>query len=113
MAALTERVREASEGRLGISIGPSLEITNIGTGPALQVKWTFHRFADTGGFIPYVVVGESIPLYLASKVKMGGMPTAFQLECHYESISGEKYISRTVVENSTKVVSFDVQEGHR
>ena len=90
-----------------------MEITNIGTGPALQVSWTLHRFADTGGFIPYIGVGESIPLRLASKVKMGGVPSAYELECNYGSISGEKYVSRTAVENSTKVVSFDVQEGRK
>jgi len=111
VAAVTERVREAMDGRLGINIGPTLEITNIGTGPALQVRWTLHRFAQTGGFIPYVGVGESISLQTASKVKMGAVPTTYELECNYESISGRKYVSRTAVENSTKVVSFDVREG--
>jgi|KBSSwiStaDraftv2_1062776.scaffolds.fasta_scaffold451737_2 hypothetical protein len=111
VAVVTERVREAMDGRLGVNIGPTLEITNIGTGPALQVRWTLHRFAQTGGFIPYVGVGESISLQTASKVKMGAVPTTYELECNYESISGQKYVSRTRVENSTKVVSFDVREG--
>jgi hypothetical protein len=108
VADLTKLVGDTSAGKQHTRIGPVLEIINIGTGPALQVRWTLKRFSDTGGFIPYVEVGQCVSLRTASKVKMSAVPTSFQLECRYKSISGMNYVSRTYIENSQEISNFEV-----
>lgn len=90
-------------------IGPVLEIINIGTGPALHLKWTLKRGSETHGIIPYVAVGQVVSLRTASKVKMAAVPTTFELVCHYTSLSGTKYVSRTNVMNSREIFSFEIK----
>ena len=107
IAELTKQVGDAIAGKQHTRVGPTLEIVNIGTGPALQVEWTLKRFSDTGGFIPYVEVGQCVSLHTASKVKMPAMPTSFQVECRYKSISGMNYFSRTSIENNQEISNFE------
>jgi hypothetical protein len=90
-------------------VGPELEIINIGTGPALHVKWTLKRSYETNGIIPYVAIGESISLRTASKVKMVAVPTTIELVCHYASLSGTRYVSRTNIVNSREISSFEIK----
>jgi hypothetical protein len=96
------------KGRQHTCIGAVLEVTNIGTGPALQVTWSIKRFSQTGGFIPYVAVGQSVSLRQASKVKMKVIATEFEVLFAYTSLSGTKYLSRTMVENSQEIANFEI-----
>jgi hypothetical protein len=107
IAELSKQVGDAMKGKQHTHIGPVLEIINIGTGPALRVRWTLKRFSDTGGFIPYVEVGQCVSLKMASKVKMPAVPTSFQVECRYKSISGLNYLSRTSIENNQEISNFE------
>jgi hypothetical protein len=90
-------------------VGSALEIINIGTGPALHVKWTLSRFSDTNGTIPYIMVGQFVSLRTASKVKMAAVPTTYELVCRYTSLSGTKYVSRTGITNSREISSFEIK----
>ena len=103
-----KRISDALQGQLHTSVGKVLEVVNIGTGPALQVKWTLRRGHPTGGFIPYIQVGQSVSLLVASKVKMAAVDTRFEFECRYLSLSGTKYVSRKKIENSQEISSFEV-----
>jgi hypothetical protein len=107
VADLTKLIGDARAGKQHTRIGPILEIVNIGTGPALQVKWTLNRFSETGGFIPYIAVGQCVSLRTASKVKMPAVPTTYQVQCRYKSISDTKYISVTSIEDSLEISNFE------
>jgi hypothetical protein len=89
-------------------VGPVLELINIGTGPALHVKWTLKRSFESNGIIPYVAVGQVVSLRTASKVKMAAVPTTFEVVCHYTSLSGTRYVSRTNVINSREISNFEI-----
>ncbi len=89
-----------------------MRIVNIGSGPALQVTWSITTGESFGGadrttqgFTPYVAVGDSFPSWSVTHVKMAGLQFRMELECRYESLSGTKYVSKTVVDKK-KVVSF-------
>ena len=92
----------------------TLRYVNIGSGPALQVNWSVTSSVTglTGmnaqGFIPYVQSGDAFGTYSVSHVKMGGFQFHIELECRYESLSGTRYVSKTVVDQK-KVVSFVVR----
>lgn len=103
-----KQITDATEGRQHTWVGPTLEIINIGTGPAIHAKWTLTRSHDIGGSIPYVAVGQCVSLRTASKVKMPAVATSFELTCHYTSLSGTKYVSRTRIENSREISGFEV-----
>lgn len=107
VADITKLVGDARAGKQHTRIGQVLEIVNIGTGPALQVKWTLNRFSGTGGFIPYIGVGQCVSLRTASKVKMPAVPTTFQVQCRYKSISDTKYVSLTTIEDSQEISNFE------
>ncbi len=110
IAVLTERIGDVLKNGQATYIGPTLEIVNIGSGPAMHVKWRVDRFAAIAGSVSYICPDQWVSLELASKVNMGAIPTSYVVECQYESISGRKYFSRTGIERSTKIVSFEVSD---
>jgi hypothetical protein len=105
--AVIARIQEQLQTGFGTYIGPVLEVTNIGNGPALHVKWTINRFTRTSGFIPYICPAQWVSLQMATKVKMPAIPASYEVEFQYESISGTRYVSRTAIEHNTKVVRFE------
>lgn len=113
MEELMERRLTGEEAR--IEAASPLRIVNIGSGPALQINWSTSSaippgapITKTEGFMPYVQAGDSFSIFEVTSVKMGGFQFHIELECRYESLSGTKYVSKTVVDKK-KVVGFQVR----
>ena len=96
--------------------GDQIELKNIGTGPALKLRWCVNEKRQnepalkrgTGGFVPYLEPGKTVNTNIL-RAYITAMEE-FRLECSYTSVSDAKYISSTEF-HGTLAADYSVQRG--
>jgi hypothetical protein len=105
------------EPQIHVDVLVPFKVRNVGTGPALMVRWRFVR--DSGqeivkGFIPYIRTNQWVNLHLNQNQLgfSGGGVFRTTLECGYRSASHLQYRSETRLEN-LKIVDFKIERVSR
>ena len=98
------------------NIASPIELVNIGSGPALSVKWEIVRDpskAPIAGFASYIEPGKAVATFLQGHVAFSGShPMAMRVKCTYKSLSDAEYISITEVEDM-RIKTFAVTRTNR
>jgi hypothetical protein len=87
---------------------PVVTLINVGTGPALNLLYSFrHADAPPGGpttsdsgFVPYLKMGGEWGTQLSRNLLPNRI---FEYSAEYESLSGKRYLTRFKIENSILV----------
>ena len=90
--------------------GDQIELTNIGTGPALKLRWRVQEKGEPHklgpeGYVPYLEPGKTVKTSLL-RGYITGMDE-FSLECSYASVSNAQYVS-TAEFSGTLASAFSV-----
>lgn len=120
---IPNKVEAILGGGLFSEIGDRVLLLNIGTGPALWVKWSATGQHGTGesresslaGFVPYLRPNEIVDTE-HSRAYVSGLNNLI-VECKYESLSRTCYTSRTTIGDQDskehadrfKIMSFEIK----